>query len=106
MSSFSLHVSTDNAAFAPSVGSEVARLLRVLAEDLDDGEIEPDDLRYGANEGTVRDANGNTVGRWFWTDRAATHDDAAALDMLATGRVDRDVVAITGRRHVAEVSRK
>lgn len=84
MSSFSLHIATDNAAFGDQPASELAAMLRALAHKLDRGtaELDPADKRHGANEGTVRDHNGNTCGRWFWTDRYATHDDAAALDLI------------------------
>lgn len=94
MSSFSLHIATDNAAFDEhGTVNELNRIMRRLGNDLVTGQK---DLEGG----TLRDINGNTVGRWFWTDRAQTHDDAAVLDMLAGASfADRvgDLVALTGR---------
>lgn len=80
MSSFSLHIATDNAAFfahgspAPMARAmELARILRRTA----------DELENGYEEKTVHDINGNACGRYFWTDRYAVTDDAAALDRIA-----------------------
>lgn len=83
MSSFSLHIATDNAAFrreddpadtfTTDTAEELARMLRGLADRLESWE---------GVDGTLRDANGNRCGRWFWTDRTQTHDDAAALDAM------------------------
>lgn len=55
MSEFWMKISTDNAAFvdAPE-GAELARLLRETAERLEQG------VPYGS----LRDVNGNMVGRW------------------------------------------
>lgn len=53
---FKLTIKTANAAFEDSASTEVARILRDLAEYLDSSGA-PD-------EGTVRDTNGNTVGSW------------------------------------------
>lgn len=83
MSSFSLHIATDNAAFGEDPSNELARILRATADLLNNrGGLDPTDHRHGANVATVRDVNGNTCGRWFWTDRYATHDDGAALDLI------------------------
>lgn len=54
MSSFELHIDTDNAAF-DYPGPEVARILRELADLLDDGVT---------GHGPLRDVNGNRVGSW------------------------------------------
>jgi hypothetical protein len=51
---FRLEIDTDNDAFNPWY-SEVARLLRQLADTLDSD---------GGTEGSFRDINGNTVGIW------------------------------------------
>lgn len=99
MSSFSLHISTDTAAFGTDDACpELARILRATADKIE---------RAGTTDGTtVRDINGNTVGRFFWTERYATHDDAAALDRIAALLGDmRDVdiaaiastIGLTGR---------
>lgn len=58
MSSFELHLNTDNAAFDwPARNREVARLLRKLADKLDEGET---------GYGPIYDVNGNRVGSWEW----------------------------------------
>jgi len=54
---FKLEFSTDNAAFDDDVQGEVARILRAVADGLEDGPI----LN---TERPVRDVNGNTVGSW------------------------------------------
>lgn len=58
---FTLTIETDNAAFEEAgTTSEVARILRRLAE-----ELESPYLHGAASAGDpVRDINGNTVGRW------------------------------------------
>ncbi len=61
---FELKTKTDNAAFHEAPGaerSELARILRDLA-----GRLEEGDSRSG---GSLRDINGNRVGRWslHWT---------------------------------------
>lgn len=86
MSSFSLHIATDNAAFhdeegehySAATGEELARILRDVADRLPLLRA-----RDADDPVTVRDSNGNTCGRWSWTDRDATHDDAAALERIA-----------------------
>lgn len=94
MSSFSLHIATDNAAFfGRREPDEIGRILRLAAD-----RIETEGV-----EGTVRDVNGNTVGRYFTTDRNQALDDAAALDMIeGAATVDRVVEAVdlTGRTAV------
>ena len=62
MNMFSLDIKTDNAAFgedegghtAASVAAEVARILRELAQDIENG----------GDGGAVMDLNGNKVGRY------------------------------------------
>mgnify|MGYP006279860979 CR=1 FL=1 len=54
MSAYRIHVETDNDAFYPEPGPELARMLRALADRLEAGDLsEP--IR-------LRDSNGNTVG--------------------------------------------
>lgn len=50
---FRINLDTDNAAFTED-GSEVARLLRKVADDIDNG----------GRDGSLRDINGNRVGSW------------------------------------------
>lgn len=90
MSSFSLHIATDNAAFDPNPTRELRRILARA----DAIEVQPTDRRVGVNEGLVLDTNGNAVGRWFWHDHDQTHDDAAALDAIRerVGKVARGQV--------------
>lgn len=58
---FKLEIACDNAAFDVNLpGYEIARILREVA-----GKVE---LSHGAG-GTIRDINGNTVGR-YWTTRS------------------------------------
>mgnify|MGYP001197094997 CR=1 FL=1 len=52
-------ISTDNAAFSPEPEDEVARILRELATKLET-------MRLGGF--TLRDANGNPVGKMEFTD--------------------------------------
>jgi hypothetical protein len=54
---FKINIKTDNAAFSKEEGgphAEVARLLREVAERVENGE----------DYGSVMDINGNSVGRW------------------------------------------
>jgi hypothetical protein len=51
---FTLTIETDNAAFNDGGNAEVARLLREVAERVEDS----------TTDGTVKDINGNTVGVW------------------------------------------
>jgi len=58
---FTLTIRTDNAAFvdpdgAPAPGYELATILRRLAGQLENAS--------DGDHGTVRDSNGNTVGKW------------------------------------------
>jgi hypothetical protein len=63
MTTFTLTIDTDNDAFTdPPEGRdrvELADILRRLADSIES--------TYDAT-GTVRDTNGNTVGRWHWAD--------------------------------------
>ena len=60
---FLLGISCDNAAFeGDEMNQEVARILRTVAERC------ADITRIDADSGTIRDANGNTVGRWSFID--------------------------------------
>jgi hypothetical protein len=54
---FDLHFSTDNAAFEEAPLTEVARILRALADRLDR-------MTGGYPYGTVSDVNGNVIGHW------------------------------------------
>ena len=56
---FTLTIKTDNAAFADDPRPEVARILRKLADRVDD--------ETGDTSWSVRDINGNTVGHWTLT---------------------------------------
>lgn len=52
---FKLSMKTDNAAFQEcGVGPEVARILRLIAKAIENGQT----------GGNARDGNGNTVGTW------------------------------------------
>ena len=58
---FMLNMSCDNAAFGEDAGDlaeEVSRILFIAARRVQDRQT----------EGTLRDANGNTVGRWQFID--------------------------------------
>jgi hypothetical protein len=58
---FELKIDTDNAAFAEAgTGTELATILRGLAERLDESSLP----NYAA--GTIRDGNGNIVGAWSY----------------------------------------
>lgn len=62
MATFQLRINMDNAAFFPTYGPELARVLRDLAERLEDA--------AGNSSGTVRDLNGNTAGAFKITGAA------------------------------------
>lgn len=53
---FQLYIHTDNDAFHPEPGPEIARILHLVARRVEDGA----DLRHFQ---TLRDVNGNDVGR-------------------------------------------
>lgn len=56
---FTLTIDCDNDAFAfNDLATELARIVGKVAQDIDDDGIGIDPT------GTVRDINGNTVGRW------------------------------------------
>lgn len=55
MNSFSLQMDTGNAAFDDEPASEIARILRDVADRLE---------QQGAGDGNLIDHNGNTVGRF------------------------------------------
>lgn len=57
---FTLTIDCDNAAFADDPGREVATMLKTAAVRIGSG---TDEFAPGADF-TVRDGNGNTVGRW------------------------------------------
>lgn len=57
---FRVEIETDNAAFGDEKG-ELARILRRLADRLDDG----------ADRGRCFDLNGNVVGRWALNEELA-----------------------------------
>lgn len=53
---FNLEIATDNDAFADGAGTEIARLLRELANKIEDHST--------SATGTMRDYNGTTVASW------------------------------------------
>lgn len=64
---FRIELATANAAFAEiPAGQEIARILRELADKLEDPSMTVA-LEDGTTTGTVRDYNGNTVGQWMHT---------------------------------------
>lgn len=58
---FTLTINCDNAAFEHSPTAEIASILHRTVADIQSG-VEVGDT------GTLRDANGNTVGRWQVTE--------------------------------------
>jgi hypothetical protein len=58
MAKFKLEIKMDNAAFGDSPELELSRILELLAEDVADGVCET----Y-----SIRDVNGNTVGKATWS---------------------------------------
>lgn len=52
---------TDNAAFEDNCPQETARILRDLADRIENG------LGSGLERGAVMDINGNRIGSWDWT---------------------------------------
>ncbi len=61
MTTFQIHISTDNAAFEDD--SEIPRILRKIADDIDNG-------RDISMFQTILDANGNNVGRYGLEDNS------------------------------------
>jgi hypothetical protein len=57
---FTLTLTTDNDAFQPEPGDEVARILREVASRV----LHDRDCTGNAWSGTVRDINGNACGAW------------------------------------------
>lgn len=55
---FKLEFDTDNAAFDGFPEEEIGEILVVLADSVR--------LASGATGGTIRDANGNSIGHWSW----------------------------------------
>lgn len=62
---FNLQFSMDNAAFDGAEGTEVARILREIASQLEGKSVLNDGLYSG-----IRCLNGNTVGQWFVEEEA------------------------------------
>lgn len=56
---FELKIDTSNAAFEADAGAEIARILREVADLIVD---------TGNWDATIQDVNGNTVGRFAFTD--------------------------------------
>jgi hypothetical protein len=54
---FTMEFATDNAAFEEGWGTEIAGILRKVAQRVEDGD----------SAGAVMDSNGNTVGQWELT---------------------------------------
>lgn len=61
---FKLEIKTNNAAFEDAPQAELARILRDVANTL---ENDP------SHSGTMRDINGNRVGHWSWRDYLIRH---------------------------------
>ena len=60
---FTISIDCDNAAFDGNPSMEIARQLRLLANQLHDT-----DVLYGREDrGGIRDTNGNAVGTWRFT---------------------------------------
>lgn len=66
MGHFKLTIATGNAAFDHRPEGEIARILRALADQLDDGDVLRARSIGNVNAGELRDHNGNRVGRWRW----------------------------------------
>ncbi len=58
---FAMDIQTDNAAFEEP-GPEIARILRAIADEVENGNEYAD----------IHDTNGNTVGRWLLGDAEET----------------------------------
>lgn len=63
MSTFTLKIDTDNAAFFENGGAELSRILRRIADDVQDFALP---LSCKINTQPLRDVNGNRVGGWRW----------------------------------------
>jgi hypothetical protein len=83
MTTFTLTVETDNAAFGDCDAerrSELALVLRRTADGMEAGAI---------TASTIRDDNGNTVGRFDWTDAPADRDPLTIADAVTLADVIR-----------------
>lgn len=58
---FTLTIETKNAAFEENAGEEIARILHSAARTVDG-------LELSGSSFPVMDYNGNTVGRWEWSE--------------------------------------
>lgn len=63
MSTFKLTIRTDNAAFTDAGGAELARILRRIADDVQDFQLP---LTVNIKTQQMLDSNGNRVGGWSW----------------------------------------
>lgn len=64
MSIFKLTIRTDNVAFTDAGGSELARILRRIADDVQDFTLP---LEVNIKTQSMLDINGNRVGGWSWS---------------------------------------
>lgn len=53
--SVKIEFETDNDAFCPHAGFEINRILNKIRDDV---------AAFGPHEGTIKDSNGNTIGRY------------------------------------------
>lgn len=82
MSTFTIRVDTDSAAFIDNGGAELARILRRIADDVDSITIP---IAATIKTQRIVDVNGNRVGGWRWdgtcecgahpVERGYTHSD-------------------------------
>lgn len=61
MAEFSIYIDCDNAAFEPEPGVELGRILTEVAV-----RLKRDPYLETSTTGKLRDANGNTVGKWHF----------------------------------------
>jgi hypothetical protein len=61
---FTLTIKTDNEAFSADPAAEITRIMRDVARWVRDGSI----------GGTMRDINGNTVGKWEYSEKMVEWD--------------------------------
>lgn len=61
MAHLTVNINADSSAFDNDNGTEIARLLRKLADDFEGGNI-PE------SSGRLLDTNGNTTGTWVFTE--------------------------------------